>query len=188
MVRRVVLLIVLTAGLTYPAAAQESSRLRADALRTLGCLTKPDAPVRLDAQYSATNALSVRYSYRTERLYIGNDKYESKQSLAVLVYGKNGRTAYLYKVWMEAFDDPSRIQLWNALYLEKPKQQWEIIELWQGGMGVYAEEQKSLQAVLKTPLRTILRSAVPVPAGACWVPAPTVGRYGIRLGSPGTAF
>jgi hypothetical protein len=123
-----------------------------------------------------------------ERLYIGNDKYESRQSLAVLVYGKNGRTAYLYKVWMKALDDPSRIQLWNALYLEKPQQQWEIIELWQGGMGVYAEEQKSLQAILKTPLRTILRSAVPVPAGSCWVPAPTVGRYGIRLGSPGTAF
>jgi hypothetical protein len=168
--------------------AQENVRLRSDAMRVLVCVTQPDAPVHLSAEYSGADRFRVQYRYFTEHLYLGDGKYENKQDLGLLVYRKDGRTAYLFNVWMKALDDPKRLQLWNALYLEKPKQQWEVIELWQGGMGVLTEEQKSLQAILKSPLRTVLRSTLPSATGPCWVPAPTVGRYGIRLGSPGTAF
>jgi len=188
MARRVVLLIVLTAGLTSPAGAQENSRLRADAIRTLGCLAQGSAPIRLDPQYSGASGFSVQYVYETQRFDIGNGKYESQQDLALLVHGKDGRTAYVFKVWMSVPETPGRIELWNALYLEKPKQQWQIIELWQGGESVYAEQQRSLRAISAAPLRTIPRSAVPTPTGRCWVPDPGAGGYGMRLGSPGTAF
>lgn len=188
MVRRIVLLIVLTAGLAPRSAAQENSRLRADALRTLGCLAQGSAPIRLNPQDSGATGFSVQYVYETQRFEIGNGKYESQQDLALLVHGKDGRTAYVFKVWMSVPETPGRIELWNALYLEKPKQQWQIIELWQGGESVYAKQQRSLKAILATPLRTIPRSAVPTPTGPCWVSDPQVGGYGMRLGSSGTAF
>lgn len=167
--------------------AQQTDRLRADALHGLSCLTQPAAPIRLDPQYSAADGFRVQYARNTMRFPIANGQSQTQENLAIVVYGSDGRTAYFYKLAMEVPESPGRIGLWNAFYLEKQNQQWQIIEMWQGGESVYKEEQKSLPALLQMTVRTIPRSEVGPPTRPCWTPD-SGGGVGLRLGSAGTAF
>lgn len=185
--RRATLLIAISAGLAFPLGAQENTQLRAGAIRVLSCITQPDAPIRLDAQYSAADGFRVQYARNTMRFPIGNGQFETQQTLAVVVYGREGRTAYFYKVAMEVPESLGRIGLWNAFYLEKQNQQWQIIEVWQGGESVYREEQATLPGLLQMTIRTIPRTEVRPPAQPCWTPNEGSG-YGLRLGRAGTAF
>jgi hypothetical protein len=185
--RRAALLIVLTAGLASPAGGQENRRLRADALRALGCLTRPDAPIRLDPQFATPDGFKVQYGYKTERFPIGNRKFRSEPVLSLLVYGKTGLSAYVYRIFTAPPEAPGRMDLGNVFYLEKQKNVWQIIELWQGGQVEYTEERKNLGTMLQTPVRTIVRSDLPAAPRPCWIPG-LQGGFGMRLGSAGTAF
>jgi hypothetical protein len=179
--------LLLVCAFATPAEAQQTDRLRADALRALGCLMQPDAPIRLDPQYSAADGFRVQYARNTMRFPVADGQFQTQQNLAMVVYGRDGRTAYFYKVAMEVTERPGRIGLWNASYLEKLDQQWQIIELWQGAETVYREESASLPGLLQMTMRTIPRSEVRPSGGPCWAPD-SGGGYGTRFGTAGTAF
>lgn len=180
-------IVLLAFAFATRAEAQQADRLRPDALRALSCLMQADAPIRLDPQYSAADGFRVQYVRNTMRFPIADGQFQTQETLAIVVYGQDGRMAYFYKVAMNVPESPGRIGLWNAFYLERRDQQWQITEVWQGAESVYREESASLPNLLQMTMRTIPRSEVRPPDRACWAPD-SGGGYGTRFGTAGTAF
>lgn len=130
-------------------------------LRAIDCLTRRDLPVGLDPKFSDPRSYRIRYSYR-----LHNPKVRIGNQLHLMVYGKDGRSALLYEILIEAQAARENFVITTVASLEKRANRWVVTQTLGGGYS-YRDVQALADAIAKTPKRVIPRSAVTRSGAGC---------------------
>ena len=166
-------LFVWTAGslcLVWADAAPSNSRY-ATVLRTIACVGQEGSEVKLDPAFPDPGSLHVRYAYGHEQVReYGHDVI--KQQLTVIIYGADRRSAVLYDVWPPNAETEYKLVFRDFASLEKRRNRWVVVDLYQGLVGTYKIVQREVDMVSKTPPRTISRSSISTADNRCWWTGP----------------
>lgn len=148
-----------------PTAAQTANRQYSQVLRLLGCLAQDDPLLGLGATQADPKSLRVRYMLGVEKIS-ANGGATTRNQLRLIIYGKDDKTAVYYAVWPELQGAFVRR---NSGLLSRRGRDWLLTEIDEGLIGTYKIEQRHVEELSRTPMRTIPRSAIHKPAGECWV-------------------